>query len=181
MDIRTKAKTFFSNWLGVILAAVIVALAATFGGMYLYARSRLDNTLAWVTQDINLVVPGGFTASGTTENPLTYIYHVTLRVDNPSGDTASVTISDVNILLDTYTIPLVADGEWTKSVPTGEVLFEGDISINGDTFTALAARGTVRLEIKGNITATAQYNWVKRTSARTFDRITSAEFAAPTS
>jgi hypothetical protein len=166
MGLKKRLTTFVSNWLGVIIAALIVIISATFGGMYLYARSRLDNTINFVTQVINLRYPDGLTLSGTADNPAG---HLVLQVVNPSADTVDVSISDVSITLGTDTMVVVKDGSWDKSVPTGYTTFEGDITIDAQTFAALVSQGKVTLDIKGVISASGQYKWVKRDNQRPFN------------
>jgi len=169
MGLKKRLTTLVSNWLGVILAAIIVLVSATFGGMYLYARSKIDNTINFVTQDITLRYPDGLTRSGPVENPPPYIYHVVLQVYNPYADTIDASISDVSIALDTYTLTIVEDGSWGKSTPTGYTIFEGNITIDAQTFAALAAKGKVDVDIKGTISGSGQYKWIKRQNQRSFN------------
>ncbi|RJO63084.1 MAG: hypothetical protein C4542_00835 [Dehalococcoidia bacterium] len=168
MGLKKHLTTFVSNWLGVIIAAVIVILSATFGGMYLYARSRVDNTINFVTQVINLRYNEGLTRSGTIPDPPGYIYHIVLQVYNPYGDTVDVAVSNITFTADTYTFPVSQNGSWDKTVPTGYEIFEGDISVDAKTFAALADKGKVDVEIKGTISGRGQYRWVHRQIERPF-------------
>ena len=169
MGMKKRLATFVSNWLGVIIAAIIVLISATFGGMYLYGRSRIDNTINFVTQVISLRYPDGLTRPGPVENPPPYIYHLVLQVYNPYADTIDVSISDVTITLDTYKLTVVEDGSWNKSTPTGYTIFEGNITIDAQTFAALVAKGKVDVDIKGTISGNGQYQWVKRQNERPFN------------
>jgi hypothetical protein len=166
MGLKKRLTTFVSNWLGVVIAAVIVLVSATFGGMYLYARSRVDNTINFVTQVINLRYNDGLTLSGTAENPAG---HLVLEVYNPYADTVDVSIADVSITMDTYTLTVAKDGSWDKSAPTGYTIFEGNITIDAQTFAALVAKGKVDVDIKGTISGSGQYQWVKRQNERPFN------------
>jgi hypothetical protein len=164
MALKKRITNFVSNWLGVIIAVVIVAVSATFGGVYLYGRNRLDNTLGVVTQFVTLPYKTGFVFTGTADNPNTY--HITLRDDNVYSDTVEVTISDITVSLDGYDFPLIQDGDWTKTLPNGFVTFEGDITIDKDALTALVAEGQFDLSIRGNISASGHYLWIKRQMSR---------------
>lgn len=168
MDIKKRLATFVSNWLGVIIAAVIVIVSATFGGIYLYGRSRIDNAINFVTQVIYLRYPDGLSFSGSADNPPGYIYHLILTVDNTTTDTIDISISDVTITLGAYKFTVIQDGSWNKSTPTGYNSFEGDITIDAQTFTALLAAGKIEGDIKGTISGSGQYKWVKRHSVRPF-------------
>ena len=157
MALKKRLTAFVSNWLGVIIAAIIVVLSATFGGMYLYARSRVDNTINFVTQVINLRYNEGLTLNGTTDNPAGYVYHIVLQVYNPYVDTVEVSISDVSIKVDTYTLPVSVDGQWTKDVPTGYTIFEGNTTIPATTWDALVQREKVDVDFRGTISGSGQY------------------------
>jgi hypothetical protein len=168
MGIKKRAANFVSNWLGVIIAIIIVAISSTFGGMYLYARSRLDNTLSFVTQVITLRYNEGFTRAGTTENPPGYSYHLIMQVYNPYQDTVNVAVSDISVDVDGYDFVVIKDGPWDKSVATGYTIFEGFITIDNATYAALAKMGPVDVDIKGDILASGRYRWVGRQATRAF-------------
>lgn len=165
---KKRLKAFVSNWLGVIIATIIVIISATFGGMYLYARSRIDNTLNFVTQVINLRYPDGLDKTGTTPDPLGYIYHIILQVYNPYGDTVDVAVSNITFAADAYTFPVSQNGSWDKTVKTGYEIFEGDITIDAKTFATLADKEQVDVEIKGTILGSGQYKWIQRQNTRPF-------------
>jgi hypothetical protein len=90
-------------------------------------------------------------------------------VYNPFADTVEASISDVSITLDTYAITVVEDGSWSKSTPTGYTIFEGNITIDAQTFAVLVAKGKVDIDIKGTISGSGQYKWIKRQNQRSFD------------
>ena len=174
---QRRIRTFFANWWGIILATIIVALVAAFGGLHLYSTSRVNGALAWVTQDITLV---SITSSGQLDNPPRAIYHMIMRVDNPSSDAASAEISDINITLDEFNLPVMAVGLWQKTInPTGYEQFDGNITLDATTLKTLTDRGTVTLEIRGNIKATAQYNWVNKNLERPIKITTTANLNPP--
>ena len=168
MSFKKRLNTFVSNWLGVIIAAVIVIVSSTFGGMYLYGRSRVDNTINFATQAITLRPINGLTQSGTTDSPEGYIYHIVLQVFNPYGDTVDISVSDATITLDTYTLPISKDGAWDKTAQTGYQYFEGFITIDSQTFASLVAKGSVDVFIKGNISGSGHYKWIQRHVERPF-------------
>ena len=62
-----------------------------------------------------------------------------LQVYNPYADTVDVSVSNVSVTLATYTLTLVKNGSWDKSAATGYTIFEGDITIDAQTFAALVA------------------------------------------
>ncbi len=168
MAFKKRLTTFISNWLGVIIAAIIVIISSTFGGMYLYGRSRVDNTINFTTQAITLRPVNGLTQSGTTDSPAGYIYHIVLQVFNPYVDSVDISISDATITLDTYKIPISEDGAWGTSAPTGYQYFEGFIVIDAQTFTSLVAKGTVDVLIEGTISGSGHYKWINRQTERHF-------------
>ena len=148
MSFRKRLNTFVSNWLGVIIAAVIVIVSSTFGGVYLYGRSKIDNAINFTTQAITLLPINGLTQSGTTDSPRGYIYHI--------------------VTLDTYTLPISKDGSWDKTAQTGYQYFEGFITIDEQTFAALVTKGSVDVFIKGTISGSGHYKWIKRQGQRPF-------------
>ena len=166
---KKRLAAFVSNWLGVIIAAVIVVISATFGGMYLYGRSKIDNSINFVTQVINMRYPDGLTRVGPVDAPPPYNYNLILQVYNPYSDIIDVSISNVTITADTYTLPVAQVGSWNQNVPNGYTTFEGSFIIDAQTFAALAAKGPVEVSIKGTISGSGQYKWIKRQNQRSFD------------
>ncbi len=168
MALKKRLTNFISNWLGVIIAVIIVAISATFGGIYLYGRSRLDNTLAVVTQAIFLPYRTGFAQTSINENPPSYSYHITLQDYNLYNDTIDLVVSDITVDIGSHDFTLAQAGSWQKSLPNGFVTFEGDITIDKATFTDLVNQSPVALTIKGNVSASGEYRWIKRSISREF-------------
>ena len=179
MAIKRRVSSFVTNWLGVIIAVVIVAVSGFFGGTYLYAVGRIDSTLAWVTESINLKVPPGLAYVGTSDNPPGQHYHVTLDIVNESGDTAEASLTGVYVKLAEFTFPVTPDGTWDKSIPTGETDFEGDIFVESGTVSTLVAEGNIQIDVTGSINGTGCYKWITRHKELTFSRSTTGHF--PTS
>ena len=170
MELKKRLTTLVSNWLGVILAVIIVLVSAIFGGMYLYARSTADNTISFVTQVIYLLEPG-LVPTATLENPLAYVYHLVLQVYNQYPYTVDITVSNISVVADTYTFPVSQDGAWNKSAPYGYTTFEGNITIDAKTFDTLVTKGTMDLEIKGTISGSCRYKFVSRYSKHSFNTL----------
>ena len=174
-SLRKRATVLAYDWLGVLIAGVIVVLTGIFGGTYLYARGHIDSTLSWVTQSINLMVPPGLSLNETVDSSGAS-YHLTLQLANPSEEKASVSISDVEVKLGDYAFIVAPDGAWDKTAPSGYTYFEGDIYIDSATFKSIASMGAVEVSVSGNISASAHYLWVTRHSELAFQRTTTAEF-----
>lgn len=169
MALKKRLSAFVSNWLGVIIAAIIVLISVSFGGMYLYGRSRLDNSINFVTQVIYMRYQDGLTLTGTTENPSTSIFHLVLQVYNPYEDPIDVAVSDITLSADSYSFNISQDGSWNKTVATGYETFEGNFTIDKATYEALAAEDPVDIEIKGTISGSGHYKWISRQIERQFD------------
>jgi len=173
-----RTKTFMAKWGGIIIASILVAAIAGFGSTYLYAAGRVNGTLAWVTQNINLSQMG---AAGTLENPSRAVYRVILQVDNPTADSAEVTVSNLFVTLDELNLEMEKLGEWAKTVaPAGTVSFEGNIIIDTTIITILTARGFVNLYVTGDIEASAAYGMVNKTTQRPIRIATTAQFGVDT-
>jgi len=168
MALKKKLTAFVSNWLGVIIAAIIVLVSVSFGGMYLYARSRIDNSINFVTQVIYLRYQDGLVQTGTVDEPPGYIYHLVLQVYNPYGDSVDIAVSNITFTADSYSFPVVQDGSWDKTVPTGYETFEGYITIDKQTFSALVDKGKIQVDIKGTISGSGRYKWISRYNERAF-------------
>ena len=172
-----RVRTFLAKWGAILLATVVVAIIAGVGGTYLYAVSRVDSTLAWVTQNINLAQMG---AAGTLENPPRAIYRVILQIDNPTPDDAITMISELYITLDEINIELEPVGFWTKVIhPTASADFEADMIISTDIMTILTQRQNVELVITGTVIANANYGVVHKELSRPILITTTAQFAVP--
>ena len=168
MSFRKRLTTFVSNWLGVLIAAVIVIVSSTFGGIYLYGRSKIDNAINFTTQAITLRPINGLTQSGTADIPKGYIYQIVLQVFNPYADPVDILVSNATITLDTYTLPISKDGSWDKTALTGYQYFDGFITIDAQTFASLVTKGSVDVFIKGTISGSGHYKWIRRQGQRSF-------------
>jgi len=167
-----------AKWGGIIVASILVAAVAGFGSAYLYAAGRVNGTLAWVTQNINLSQMG---AAGTLEDPPRAIYRVILQVDNPTADSAEVSVSALFVTLDELNLEMEQLGDWTKTVPpAGTVSFEGNIVIDTVLISILTERGMVDLFITGEIEAGADYGMVSKSAQRPVRIATTAQFGVDT-
>ena len=175
MSIKHRLKVFVSNWLGVIVAAVIMLVTGTLGFTYLQLSSRLDNTLAFATQFITLKVPNGIYKTGTTISSSPYVFHVVIQVGNETAIPAEVTISNMKIIMNSIPTPITQSGPWTKTVTeasgdgTGLEDFEGDFTIDAQTFAGLVSQGSVNIDIQGNVYASARSGFLSKHASRVFD------------
>jgi hypothetical protein len=169
MGLKKHVTTFVSNWLGVIIAAVIVLVSAGFGGMYLYGSNRIDAPINSVTGSFNLRYPDGLTSNGTSDDPQGYVYHLVFQVFNLYADSVEMKVTDITVYADGYSFAVVQDGSWEKTVATGYESIEGDITIDTDVFAALVEKGTVDINIIGTISGSGQYAWIHRQSEYAFD------------
>jgi hypothetical protein len=175
MSLKHRAKVFVSNWLGVIVAVLIMLVTGTLGFTYLQISSRLDNTLAFATQLITLKVPDGIARTVTIESPPGYVFHVIVQVGNETPTAAEVTLSNMKIVMDSVPIVITQNGPWTKTITetsgdgTGFENFEGDFTIGAQAFAGLVAKGTVDLDITLHVYASARYGLMTKHSAKDFD------------
>ncbi len=178
---QRRFKTFFAKWGGLVLAVVLVIPAAYFGGTYLYASSRVEATLAWVTQDVNL--DDSFLTLVSKQNePPQSTYRLVLVVNDRMADVAELEVSDITVKLNEFTLPVTEIGSWQKGiVPGGSASFEGDITLSSETVQKLAAAGRVDYTISGTIKGTAHYSWVKKTRTEPISLSSHGSFLPPTS
>jgi hypothetical protein len=162
MGLKKHVTTFVSNWLGVIIAAVIVLVSAGFGGMYLYGSNRIDAPINSVTGSFNLRYPAGLTSSGTSDDPPGYIYHLVFQVFNLYADSVEMEVKDLTLYAEGYSFPVTPDGTWKKTVATGYETIEGDITIDTDIFSALVEKEIVDITVVGTISGNGQYAWIHR-------------------
>jgi hypothetical protein len=137
--------------------------------MYLYSSNRIDAPINSVTGSFNLRYPDGLTSSGTSDDPPGYIYHMVFQVFNLYADSVEMEVKDVTVYADGYAFAVVPDGSWKKTVATGYETIEGDIVIDTDTFAALVEKGTVDINIRGDISGSGQYAWIHRQTVYSFD------------
>ncbi|MCL2678911.1 MAG: hypothetical protein FWF18_01225 [Dehalococcoidia bacterium] len=165
---KKRIITFISNWLGVFIAIIIMLVSGVFGWLYLDARSRLESTLNTITQIVILPYNEGFVQSGTINDPPANIFHITIQVYNIYPETVGVTVSDISIDIDGYSFNMSQDGQWSKDVPIGYAIFEGNITIGWDIMNDLIDQSPVEIIIRGNISASGKYRWVQRHIDREF-------------
>ncbi len=175
MLIKHRLQLFVTNWLGVIIAAVITLVTGTLGVTYVQISSRLDYTLAFATQLITLRFPDGMVLTDTLDSPPGYVFHVVVQVGDESSIPAEVTLSDMEVVLDGVPIVINRDGQWTKTVAqasgggTGFENFEGDFTIDSAAFAGLVAKGTVDVDITMHVDAAAKYAFVRKSASKDFD------------
>jgi len=133
-----RLKTFWANWGGLFIATILVIIAFVFLGIYLYSSSRVNNTLAWVTQDITLAAIG---QTKQIEDPPSAVYHFILLVNNPTVDSATVTISDIKVNLDEFELVATPYGSWEKSIESnGKTSYEGEFTLTAETLNTFIER-----------------------------------------
>ena len=175
MSVKHRVKVFVSNWFGVIVAVLIMLVPGTLGFTYLQISSRLDNTLAFVTQLIELKAPNGIARTGTTESPPGYVFHVVTQVGNETPIAAEVTLSNMSIVIESVPIVITENGPWTKTITqasgdgTGFEDFEGDFTIDAQTYAGLVTKGTVDIDIKLHVSASAKYGFMRKHVSKDFD------------
>jgi mono/diheme cytochrome c family protein len=163
MRMQRRFKTFFAKWGGLVISVLIVVPAAYFGGTYLYASSRVEATLAWVTQDVN--VGNAFLSNPVSKQvePPQSTYRLVLQVNNRMADVADLTVSGLAVKLNEFDFAVTEYGPWQQQIdPGGTVTFAGDFILAADTIARLTAANRVNYAISGTITATARYSWVKK-------------------
>jgi hypothetical protein len=159
-----RLKTFWANWGGLFIATILVIIAFVFLGIYLYSSSRVNNTLAWVTQDITLAAIG---QTKQIEDPPSAVYHFILLVNNPTVDSATVTISDIKVNLDEFELVATPYGSWEKSIESnGKTSYEGEFTLTAETLNTFIERETVHITVTGTINARCQYWTIERESER---------------
>ncbi len=175
MSIKHRVRIFVSNWFGVIIAVLIMLVTGTLGFTLLAISSRLDNTMAFVTQLIVLQSTGGIVKTGTIESPPGYVFHVVTQVGNETPIAAEVTLSNLSIVMESVPIVITESGLWTKTITqasgggTGFEDFEGDFTIDAQTYAGLVAKGTVDIDIKLHVYASARYGFMSKHASEDFD------------
>ena len=175
MSIKHRVKIFVTNWFGVIVAAIIMLVTGSLGFTYLMISSRLDNTLAFATQLIELQTPNGIVKTGTIESPPGYVFHVVTQVGNETAIAAEVTVSNMSIVMEGVPTTITESGPWTKTITqasgggTGFENFEGDFTIDAQTYAGLVGKGTVDIDIQLHIYASARYSFMSKHASEDFD------------
>ena len=178
ITLSRRQRAFFAKWGGVVLAAILVMPIAFFGGTYLMANSRIDATLAYVTQDVRLfsLEPIG----PTDELPPDAVYRVILSVNNDTLTPADVTVTDASISLGNYYFDIVGSAGWHGTVPAKTiVIFEGDIVVPRAVSRDLDGKN-VPINVEGEISAKVRYAFVERQDSRRFKSSTEGIIPRPT-
>jgi hypothetical protein len=157
-------KAFAAKWGGLIIAIFIVVVLAVFGGIYLYASTRVDATLNWVTQDYRIL---NFQWVGMSmEQPLDAVYHLTISVNNNTDTPADIQITGAMLNLDELQFAITGSAGWNGIVPAnGFIVFEGDITLKPADSQELEGRN-VTLEISGTLMAHARYSFIEKQKSR---------------
>jgi len=183
MALKRKFATFISNWYGVIIATIIVAFSATFGGMYLYAHNRIVNATNFATQGLSLPRENWlvFQPEVSTENPLSFVYQLRLNTYHPhEGIIIDVTISNLILMADNHVFEVAQDGLWEQSVSGGianYVIYKGNITIDKEIFDDLQTKGSVTIVVQGEISGSGSYRWASQTISLPFNISAEATFS----
>lgn len=173
MSLRRKLTTFVSNWLGVLIAAVIILSSASVGGI-LYGRSKVDTAINAATQTVTLRPIDGLVRRETGDQTQGQIYDIGLMVKDFYSTPVEITLSNLTITLDTYTFTITPDGSWDKTANSadqdGYQYFDGHFTIDPQTMAALVSKGKVDLFLKGHVAGSSQYRWMKRHYQQDFTR-----------
>jgi hypothetical protein len=162
-------RAFVAKWGGLILAAMLVLPIAIFGGTYLYANSRVEATLNWVTQEVTMTnfVAVDFFPGETEDSPGYAIYYLTVVVTNRTPDAAEVSLNGIRATMDEYNLEINGADEWHGTVNGNDAtVFEGNIILPLDIYDELSSRDSINTEITGGITATTHYMFIDRESSR---------------
>lgn len=162
MALKRRLATFISNWVGVIIAIVIVIFSATFGGIYLNARDRITSAAIHVAYSLHFTQDGLY-QNETVEEPYGFVYHLILYANNTYENTlVNVVISDIVIRVDDYVFPLSQYGIWEKSVigsDDNHTTFEGRFIIDKECFDDLVTKGTTIIDIEVQLSSGGRYRW----------------------
>ena len=155
---------FMAKWGGIVISVVFILLFSAFGAHYIYSVNRVDNTLAWVSQSVNIDRVNSATLDQTKHIAT---FHVKLQVKNTTVNGAEVTVSDVVINLNGMNMQMVPSNEWTVKVPAkADIFIEGDVSMTEQQFNDLRSKGATPFSITGKIFAKARYGLVLRDAER---------------
>ena len=159
-----RMRAFAAKWGGLVIAILVVIVLAVFGGIYLYASTRVDATLNWVTQDYRIL---SFQWVGmSTEQPLDAVYHLTISINNNTDTPADIDITGAGLSLDELRFEITGSAGWNGTVPAnGFIVFEGDITLKPADSQELEGRNVI-LEISGTVTANASYSFIEKEKSR---------------
>ena len=159
------------------MASVLVIPVALFGGTFLLANKRVDSTLNYVAQAVNLVDISY--VGNTPELPPDYTYHIKVIVQNGTSDPANVGITHALITIQEITFDIIGSAGWKAWVEAkGMVIFEGDIIVKRAQLKELADK-TVTVQVSGYVTVKSRYGFVEKTVTSLIERPAEAEFPGP--
>ena len=155
---------FMAKWGGIVISAVFILLFSSFGGFYIYSVNRVDNTLAWVTQSINISRVSSATVDASTE--MAY-FTVTLVVNNTTDTDANVTISDLSLTVNGLDLEATPANEWQVKVKANDKAYiEGQIMMTYRDFLDVRSKGATPISINGDLYAKSRYGIVMRDASR---------------
>lgn len=153
-----------AKWGGIVISVVFILLFSAFGAHYIYSVNRVDNTLAWVSQSVNIDRVNSATVD-TAKHIATF--HVKLKVMNTTDGNAEVTVSDIVINLNGMNLQMVPSNEWKVKVPAKtDIFIEGDVSMSEQEFNDLRSKGATPFSVTGKIYAKVRYGLVLRDAER---------------
>ncbi len=160
ISISRRQRAFIAKWGGVVIAAILIIPIAGFGGTFLLANSRIDSTLNYVTQAVNLV---DIISAGTTSDlPPDYVYHLKLIVHNGTSSPADVIINDASIAIEKFAYEINGSAGWSGHIEAnGNATFEGDITVKREQLKEFEDKW-VTVKITGIITVKARYGFVDK-------------------
>ena len=153
-----------AKWGGIVISVVFILLFSAFGAHYIYSVNHVDNTLAWVTQSVNIDRVNSATLDQTSHIAT---FHVKLKVMNTTDGNAQITASDIVISLNGMEMQMVPSNEWTMKAPANQTVYiEGDVTMSEKEFDDLRSKGATPFTITGKLYAKARYGLVLRDAER---------------
>ena len=179
INVTRRQRAFFAKWGGVVVATILIIPLSLFGGTFLLANSRIDNTLNYVTQAVNVlnIIPAG----PTDDLPPDYVYKLYIYVQNDTPDPAEVSITDATITIEKFGYEITGSAGWSGLVPgKGTSTFEGDITVLREQVREWEDQPVV-IKIRGTINVKARYGFVeKEATGLVLINIPDAVFPLPT-
>jgi len=162
---------FYANWLGVIIAVIIVVISAVIGSIYIYASSKIGDATRFATESISISsAEDGFTIIDTIDNPARYVCQISLVSINIYSLPVDVTISNVTIFLNEYQFEVIQEGSWEKTLSDEYVFFLGSFVIEQEILAELLEQDRVEIVVRGNISGSGKYIWASKTHSFEFER-----------
>ncbi len=160
ISISRRQRAFIAKWGGVVIAAILIIPIAGFGGTFLLANNRIDSTLNYVTQAVNLV---DIISVGTTSDlPPDYVYHLKLIVHNGTSSPADVSITDASITIEKFAYEITGSAGWNGRIEAKDnATFEGDITVKREQLKEFEDK-MVAVKVTGMITVKARYGFVEK-------------------